>query len=249
MNQRLYGVGNSCHLHGHVDSSTHPLTHLPPTTLTHSPTHPHQRTRTQEQVYEHMGRPIVTNALEGFNNTIFAYGQTGACVTRPSSHVLPYPAHPLIQFYLHVSGPPAQPPVRPTPSSLCNCHVCGPPRPSFVIATCVAHPVQPLQLSRVWPTPLVLCYRHMGGPVRPRLILCSACPAHPLPSSCFFVRVLFVSRDCVSAQLQFRAYAHNICAFTPIITNSSCAVVHRCAIMSLSQTRPQHTCCDFTDSH
>jgi hypothetical protein len=206
MNQRLYGVGNNCHLHGHVDSSTHPLahplTHPPPTTLTHSPTHPHQRTRTQEQVYEHMGRPIVTNALEGFNNTIFAYGQTGACVTRPSSHVRPCPAHPLIHSYRHVCGPPR-------PSIVIATCVTHPVQPlqlsrvwstrlSIVIATCVAHPVQPLQMSRVWPTPPILCYRHMRGPVRHHLILCSVWPIHALSPSLFLcVSRLYVVIACL----------------------------------------------------
>ena len=32
---------------------------------------------TQEEVFEQMVRPIVQEALEGFNCTIFAYGQTG----------------------------------------------------------------------------------------------------------------------------------------------------------------------------
>jgi len=32
----------------------------------------------QNQVYETCGYSIVENALEGFNGTIFAYGQTGA---------------------------------------------------------------------------------------------------------------------------------------------------------------------------
>jgi hypothetical protein len=32
---------------------------------------------TQPQVYSDLGRPVVTQALDGFNGTIFAYGQTG----------------------------------------------------------------------------------------------------------------------------------------------------------------------------
>jgi hypothetical protein len=32
----------------------------------------------QIQVYQDLGRPIVTQALDGFNGTIFAYGQTGS---------------------------------------------------------------------------------------------------------------------------------------------------------------------------
>ena len=32
----------------------------------------------QTQVYEDLGRPIVAQALDGFNGTIFAYGQTGS---------------------------------------------------------------------------------------------------------------------------------------------------------------------------
>ena len=31
----------------------------------------------QEQVFEHLGQPLLTQAFEGFNGTIFAYGQTG----------------------------------------------------------------------------------------------------------------------------------------------------------------------------
>lgn len=33
---------------------------------------------TQQGVYADLGRPIVTQALDGFNGTIFAYGQTGS---------------------------------------------------------------------------------------------------------------------------------------------------------------------------
>ena len=33
----------------------------------------------QEQVYADLGGPVVAQALEGFNGTIFAYGQTGRC--------------------------------------------------------------------------------------------------------------------------------------------------------------------------
>ena len=33
---------------------------------------------TQTQVYEDLGIPLVTQALDGFNGTIFAYGQTGS---------------------------------------------------------------------------------------------------------------------------------------------------------------------------
>ena len=32
---------------------------------------------TQEQIYDECARPIITNVLEGYNGTIFAYGQTG----------------------------------------------------------------------------------------------------------------------------------------------------------------------------
>lgn len=35
---------------------------------------------TQEEVFESVARPIVEEALQGFNCTIFAYGQTGICV-------------------------------------------------------------------------------------------------------------------------------------------------------------------------
>jgi hypothetical protein len=33
---------------------------------------------TQEQVYDDLGRSVVTQGLEGYNGTIFAYGQTGS---------------------------------------------------------------------------------------------------------------------------------------------------------------------------
>lgn len=33
---------------------------------------------TQEQVYSDLGRPMISQAMEGFNGTIFAYGQTGS---------------------------------------------------------------------------------------------------------------------------------------------------------------------------
>ena len=33
---------------------------------------------TQQDVYNDLGKPIVTKALDGFNGTIFAYGQTGS---------------------------------------------------------------------------------------------------------------------------------------------------------------------------
>lgn len=33
---------------------------------------------TQDQVYQDLGAPVVSQALEGFNGTIFAYGQTGS---------------------------------------------------------------------------------------------------------------------------------------------------------------------------
>lgn len=32
---------------------------------------------TQEQVYEDAAKPIVISVLEGYNGTVFAYGQTG----------------------------------------------------------------------------------------------------------------------------------------------------------------------------
>ena len=32
----------------------------------------------QEQVYVDLGQPLLTQALDGFNGTIFAYGQTGS---------------------------------------------------------------------------------------------------------------------------------------------------------------------------
>ena len=34
-------------------------------------------TATQDQVYDRVARPVVTDVLKGFNGTIFAYGQTG----------------------------------------------------------------------------------------------------------------------------------------------------------------------------
>lgn len=33
---------------------------------------------TQESIYEHVGLPILTNILDGFNGTILAYGQTSS---------------------------------------------------------------------------------------------------------------------------------------------------------------------------
>jgi hypothetical protein len=33
---------------------------------------------TQEEVYNDIGRPVISQALDGFNGTIFAYGQTGS---------------------------------------------------------------------------------------------------------------------------------------------------------------------------
>ena len=32
----------------------------------------------QQQVYNDLGRPLITKGLDGFNGTIFAYGQTGS---------------------------------------------------------------------------------------------------------------------------------------------------------------------------
>ena len=34
-------------------------------------------TNTQQEIYEETGAPIISNVLEGYNGTIFAYGQTG----------------------------------------------------------------------------------------------------------------------------------------------------------------------------
>jgi len=34
-------------------------------------------TSTQQNIYDEMIRPLVSSVLEGFNATIFAYGQTG----------------------------------------------------------------------------------------------------------------------------------------------------------------------------
>lgn len=34
---------------------------------------------TQDDVFKQVGIPAVQNAIEGFNSTIFAYGQTGTC--------------------------------------------------------------------------------------------------------------------------------------------------------------------------
>lgn len=40
--------------------------------------HVYDGNSTQVQVYQDLGRPVVNQALEGFNGTIFAYGQTGS---------------------------------------------------------------------------------------------------------------------------------------------------------------------------
>ena len=32
----------------------------------------------QDQVYKDIGEPVVTQAMDGFNCTVFAYGQTGS---------------------------------------------------------------------------------------------------------------------------------------------------------------------------
>lgn len=39
-----------------------------------------QMTATQEDVFQKVGVPAVQNALDGFNSTIFAYGQVGVYV-------------------------------------------------------------------------------------------------------------------------------------------------------------------------
>ena len=38
-------------------------------------------TNTQQEIYEETGAPIISNVLEGYNGTIFAYGQTGTGMT------------------------------------------------------------------------------------------------------------------------------------------------------------------------
>lgn len=38
---------------------------------------------TQDDVYDRIARPVVTDVLKGFNGTIFAYGQTGTGKVRP----------------------------------------------------------------------------------------------------------------------------------------------------------------------
>lgn len=54
----------------------------------------------QEQIYHDLGRPVVSQALEGFNGTIFAYGQVGD----PRPHYLSVKESKLIIFPLDGLG-------------------------------------------------------------------------------------------------------------------------------------------------
>lgn len=42
---------------------------------------------THDQVYIDLGEPMVKQALEGFNSTLFAYGQTGECIHMSHLHI------------------------------------------------------------------------------------------------------------------------------------------------------------------
>ena len=45
----------------------------------------------QEEIYEETASPIVANVLEGYNGTIFAYGQTGTGKTHTMTGVVDNP--------------------------------------------------------------------------------------------------------------------------------------------------------------
>jgi kinesin family protein 5 len=46
---------------------------------------------TQQEVYEHAAKPIIESVLEGFNGTIFAYGQTSSGKTHTMQGILDNP--------------------------------------------------------------------------------------------------------------------------------------------------------------
>lgn len=43
---------------------------------------------TQDQVYDRLARPVVSEVLKGCNGTIFAYGQTGTGKVTPSAQII-----------------------------------------------------------------------------------------------------------------------------------------------------------------
>ena len=86
------------HVHAHMHTCTHTLSHTHTHTHMHTRTHSHTLTHmhvcvhvhgmhterksvsissTQRDLYDETFRSIVDSVLEGYNGTIFAYGQTG----------------------------------------------------------------------------------------------------------------------------------------------------------------------------
>ena len=60
---------------------------------------------TQQEIYEQAAKPIGEGVLEGFNGTIFAYGQTG---TGTSTHTHTHTS-PLLLLWMHLHMPPHAP--------------------------------------------------------------------------------------------------------------------------------------------
>lgn len=53
--------------------------------------HVYDQTSSQKKVFETTARGVVDSALQGYNATIFAYGQTGTGMTKIHGYIEPHP--------------------------------------------------------------------------------------------------------------------------------------------------------------
>jgi len=54
---------------------------------------------TQRQIYDTCAAPVVSSVLDGYNGTIFAYGQTGAGKTHTSTHLSVHTSFEVVVYY------------------------------------------------------------------------------------------------------------------------------------------------------
>ena len=66
-------------------------------------------TSTNQETYDIVGKPVVLKAMEGYNGTVFTYGQTGSVsLSLSSSSFLPRFSELVAVFYVLIRGKPGQ---------------------------------------------------------------------------------------------------------------------------------------------
>lgn len=86
-NKRELGLGSKCVVEVRPDGSSvtiadpaaDPGVSAPPEPKAFAFDYAFDTDSTQQDVYARVGRPLLEQALRGFNATVFAYGQTGRC--------------------------------------------------------------------------------------------------------------------------------------------------------------------------